>query len=74
MLDFLAILVIVWILWGFIKLAWYASWGFLKLIGIILSAIAFPILFIGVLGMGIGTYLILPLLILGAAFGCIAKS
>lgn len=73
MLEILAILVIGWILWGFIKLTWAATWGIFKLLGILLSVIAFPIMFIGVLAVGIGAYLILPLVLLGAAFGCIFK-
>ena len=50
------------------------SWGLLKLLGIVLSVIAFPVLFIGVLVVGVGTYLLLPLLLVGAAFGCLVKA
>ncbi len=74
MLEFILILIIGWVLWGFIKLALVVSWGLLKLVGIVLSVIAFPVLFIGVLVIGIGAYLLLPLLLVGAAFGCLVKA
>ena len=74
MFEFILVLIIGWILWGFIKLAVVASWGLLKLLGIVLSVIAFPVLFIGVLVVGVGAYLLLPLLLVGAAFGCLVKA
>lgn len=74
MFEFILVLMIGWVLWGFIKLAVVASWGLLKLLGIVLSVIAFPVLFIGVLVVGVGAYLLLPLLLVGAAFGCLVKA
>ena len=74
MFEAILVLMIGWVLWGFIKLAVVASWGLLKLLGIVLSVIAFPVLFIGVLVVGVGTYLLLPLLLVGAAFGCLVKA
>ena len=74
MFELILVLIIGWVLWGFIKLAVVASWGLLKLLGIILSVIAFPVLFIGVLVVGVGAYLLLPLLLVGAAFGCLVKA
>ena len=74
MFEFILVLIIGWVLWGFIKLAVVASWGLLKLLGIVLSVIAFPVLFIGVLVVGVGAYLLLPLLLVGAAFGCLVKA
>lgn len=74
MFEAILVLIIGWVLWGFIKLAVVASWGLLKLLGIVLSVIAFPVLFIGVLVVGVGTYLLLPLLLVGAAFGCLVKA
>jgi len=74
MFELILVLIIGWVLWGFIKLAVVASWGLLKLLGIVLSVIAFPVLFIGVLVVGVGTYLLLPLLLVGAAFGCLVKA
>ena len=74
MFELILVLMIGWVLWGFIKLAVVASWGLLKLLGIVLSVIAFPVLFIGILVVGVGTYLLLPLLLVGAAFGCLVKA
>lgn len=74
MFEAILVLMIGWVLWGFIKLAVVASWGLLKLLGIVLSVIAFPVLFIGVLVVGVGAYLLLPLLLVGAAFGCLVKA
>ena len=74
MFDLILVLMIGWVLWGVIKLAVVASWGLLKLLGIVLSVIAFPVLFFGVLVVGVGTYLLLPLLLVGAAFGCLVKA
>ena len=62
------------ILWCFIGLAWKATWGILKIVGVLLSIIAFPILLIGLLVVGIGSYLLLPVFLLALAFGCIAKA
>ena len=74
MFELILVLMIGWVLWGCIKLAVMASWGLLKMLGIVLSVIAFPILFIGVLVVGVGAYLLLPLLLVGAAFGCLVKA
>ena len=74
MFELILVLMIGWVLGGCIKLAAVASWGLLKLLGIVLSVIAFPVLFIGVLVVGVGAYLLLPLLLVGAAFGCLVKA
>ena len=74
MLEIILGLLAVWVLWNFIKFAVVATWGLLKLLGIILSIVAFPILFVGLLVLGIGAYLVLPLILIGLAFGCIFKS
>ncbi len=74
MLEIILGLLALWVLWGFIKFAFFATWGLLKLVGILLSIVAFPILFVGLLVVGIGAYLALPLILIGLAFGCIAKS
>lgn len=62
------------ILWNFVKIAWVASWGIFKLLGIVLSVIAFPIIFIGALVLGIGLYLVVPIFLIIAAFRCIARA
>lgn len=74
MLELIFVLIGAWVLWGIIKLVAVASWGLLKLLGIILSVVAFPILFIGVLVVGVGAYLFLPLLLVGLAFGCLKRA
>ena len=74
MLELILVLIGAWVLWGIIKLVAVASWGLLKLLGIVLSVIAFPILFIGVLVVGVGAYLFLPLLLVGLAFGCLTRA
>lgn len=74
MLELILVLIGAWVLWGMIKLVAVASWGLLKLLGIILSVVAFPILFIGVLVVGVGAYLFLPLLLVGLAFGCLKRA
>ena len=74
MLELLLIVFAVMFLGGFIKLAWAATWGIFKILGVILSVIAFPIIFIGVLVIGLGAYLFLPILLLVLAFGCIVKA
>ena len=74
MFELLLVICTVMFLGGFIKLAWAATWGLFKFLGVLLSVIAFPIIFIGVLVVGLGTYLLFPVLLLIAAFGCISKA
>lgn len=74
MLESFLIFFAVMFLGSFIKLAFAATWGIFKILGILLSVIAFPIIFIGVLVIGLGTYLLLPGLLLVLAFGCIVKA
>lgn len=74
MLEIILGLLAVWILWKFVKFTFVVTWGLLKLLGILLSIVAFPILFVGLLVVGIGTYLALPILLIVLAFGCLAKA
>ena len=74
MLKLIVALFAIWILWGFVKFTFMATWGLLELAGILLSVVAFPIIFVGLLVVGIGTYLLLPIILIGLAFGCIAKA
>ena len=74
MLELLLIVFAAMFLGGFVRLAWAATWGIFKILGILLSVIAFPIIFIGVLVIGLGTYLLLPGVLLVLAFGCIVKA
>lgn len=74
MLELLLIVFAAMFLGGFIKLAWAATWGIFKILGVLLSVVAFPIIFIGILVLGLGAYLFLPILLLVLAFGCIVKA
>lgn len=74
MLELLLIVFAVMFLGGFIKLAWAATWGIFKILGVLLSVVAFPIIFIGILVLGLGAYLFLPIMLLVLAFGCIVKA
>ena len=74
MLEIILGLLSIGILWKFIKLTFVVTWGLLKIVGILLSVVAFPVLFVGLLVVGVGTYLALPILLIGLAFGCLAKS
>ena len=74
MLEIFLIIFAVMFLGSFIKLAFAATWGIFKILGILLSVIAFPIIFIGVLVIGLGTYLLLPGLLLVLALWCIVKA
>jgi len=74
MVSILLTFLMIWLMIGFIKFAWSATWGIFKLAGIILSVIAFPIVLIGSLVIGIGTYLILPVILIGLAFGLISRA
>lgn len=74
MLEIILGLLAVWILWKFVKFTFVVTWGLLKIVGILLSIVAFPILFVGLLVVGLGTYLALPILLIVLAFGCLAKA
>ncbi len=74
MLEIILGLLSIWILWKFVKFTFVVTWGLLKIVGILLSVVAFPVLFVGLLVVGVGTYLALPILLIGLAFGCLAKS
>ncbi len=74
MLEIIFGLLGIWILWQFVKFTFMATWGLLKLVGILFSIVAFPILFVGLLIVGVGTYLALPLVLIGLAFSCVLKA
>ncbi len=74
MITLLCMIFIFSLLGGFIKFAFSVTWGIMKVIGVILSVIAFPMLFIIVITVGVGAYLVLPLLLVGLAFGALAKA
>ena len=72
MISILFFIFIIWLMIGFIKFAVKATWSLLKVIGIIISIIAFPLAFIVVLTVGVSFGIIIPILLLGLAFGCVA--
>ena len=72
MISILFFIFIIWLMIEFIKFAIKATWGLLKVIGIIISIIAFPLAFIVVLTVGVSFGIIIPILLLGLAFGCVA--
>ena len=74
MLEIIFGLFALWVLWQFVKFTFAVTWGLLKLVGILLSVVAFPILFVGLLVVGLGTYLALPIILIVLAFGCLAKA
>ena len=74
MLEIIFGLLAILILWKFVKFTFVVTWGLLKIVGVLLSIVAFPILFVGLLVVGIGTYLALPIVLIGLAFGCLAKA
>lgn len=73
MFNILFSLFLLWILWGFIKFAFKATWGLFKILGVIIAVIAFPVLLVGFI-VGIGAFLIVPIVLLACGFGCIYKA
>lgn len=73
MMTTLLVLLILSILFGFIKIAFKATWGLLKLIGVLIAVVCFPFILIGLI-LGIGTILIIPIVLIAVAFGCLFKA
>lgn len=73
MLTFILVFLILSIVFGFVKLALKATWGLLKLIGVLIAVVAFPFILIGLI-LGIGGILIIPVVLIFVAFGCIFKA
>ena len=72
-MSILFFIFIIWLMFGFIKFAAKVTWGLLKVVGIVLSIIAFPALFLIVITIGFSGMIILPLIVIGVAFGCLAS-
>ena len=68
MFELLVVILFVWLSIKVIGLVLKLTWGAATIIATILSAIALPILFIGLLFAG-GIVLLLPVLLIGAALG-----
>ena len=72
MLEGLLILLYCWLLLKAVGLAFKVAWGTTKIIASILFAIAVPLLVVCVLFAG-GIALIVPVALIGAAFGLLKK-
>ncbi len=70
MFELLVLLVFVWLMFKVIGLALKLTWGMAKLVAGILAVIAVPVLFVCMVFAG-GIVLLLPLAILGIAFGIV---
>ncbi|MCR5100188.1 MAG: hypothetical protein K6B41_02390 [Butyrivibrio sp.] len=73
MFTFLMMLFFIWVLGGFIKFAFRATWGLFKILGVFIMIFAFPMVFLVILA-GIGSSILLPIILIALAFGCIAKA
>ena len=68
MLDILLVVLFVWLFFKALGLAFRMAWGTAKVIASILFAIAVPLLAVCLLFAG-GIVLLVPLVLVGAAFG-----
>jgi hypothetical protein len=68
MFELLVLVLFVWFLIGSIRLTFKVAWGLAKVAAVILSMLALPIL-IGALLMASSYILLLPLVLVCAAFG-----
>ena len=68
MLDLLLVVLFVWLFFKALGLAFRMAWGTAKIIASILFAIAVPLLAVCLLFAG-GIVLLVPLVLVGAAFG-----
>ena len=68
MLDILLVVLFVWLFFKALGLAFRMAWGTAKIIASILFAIAVPLLAVCLLFAG-GIVLLVPLVLVGAAFG-----
>ena len=72
MLDILLIVLFCWLLFKAVGLAFKVAWGTTKIIASILFAIAVPLLVVCLLFAG-GVVLLVPVALIGAAFGLLKK-
>jgi hypothetical protein len=68
LLELLTVIVFMWIAVKTIGLTWKLTWGVAKVVASILIGLAFPVLIICLLFIG-GMALLLPLAVIGIAFG-----
>ena len=72
MFELMIVVAFVWLSLKTVGLAFRLTWGIAKIVAALLLVLAFPALIVGLLFAG-GLVLLLPLLMVGAAFG-IAKN
>lgn len=72
MFELLVLIVFCWLFIGALRLAFKVTWGLAKAAAVILFVLALPTL-IGVLLLASGAVLLVPLLLVGAAF-CILRA
>lgn len=70
-LEIASTILFAWIFFKAIKLTFKITWGFAKIIAIILFIIALPALILCLLFAGSAAVLLLPLALVGAAFGLV---
>ena len=68
MLEFLTVILFCWLSVKVLGLAFRMAWGAAKIAGTLLFALAVPLLVLSLLFAG-GVFLLLPLALVGAAFG-----
>ncbi len=68
MFELLVLILFAWLGFQFLRLAFRVTWGLAKVVAMILFLMALPLL-IGALLMAGGIVLMLPLVLVGAAFG-----
>ena len=69
MFEFLFVIFLIWLLWGFVKFSFTVAWGIFKLLGILLAVVAFPMALILLVVSGLGIVLAGPVLLIMLAFG-----
>lgn len=67
MFEILVLILFCWLFGGFIRLAFRVTWGFAKVAAVILSAVALPVLILGLLMAG-GILLLIPVGLVAVAF------
>ena len=68
MLELLAAILFCWLFFKAVGLAFRAAWGTAKILASVLFAIAVPLLILCLIFAG-GVFILLPLALVGAAFG-----
>ena len=72
MLEFLMVILFCWLFFKALGLAFRAAWGTAKILASLLLAVAVPLLVICIVFAG-GLLVLLPVALIGAAFGLLNK-